>query len=140
MTQSIQERVQAGAAWLDENEPGWEEKVDLDSFDMANYNKHILVQLYGSLSASPFYAGYSQLNHGIQSGFEAPANTHEAWQPLTTAWKELISKRKEEQTSPQRELLAARRIRDLFEKNNFDLTLISPGEVVDAVLGPKEAE
>jgi hypothetical protein len=42
------ERVSAGARWLDEVEPGWAERIDLDDFRLADGRRCILGQLYGS--------------------------------------------------------------------------------------------
>jgi len=43
-------RVSAGARWLDEVEPGWAERIDLDDFCLSDGRRCILGQLYGRYS------------------------------------------------------------------------------------------
>ena len=43
---SIQDRVKAGAAFLDEKSFGWEDKINLDNFDFGSGRQCILAQLF----------------------------------------------------------------------------------------------
>lgn len=50
---SIPERVAAGAAWLDEHQPGWVERIDLDALEMRDCMSCILGQLFGGYWEAP---------------------------------------------------------------------------------------
>lgn len=45
---NFEKRVQAGMAWLDENIPGWEQKVDVDKIDDRFYGQTVLGQVAGA--------------------------------------------------------------------------------------------
>ena len=53
----MKERVNKGAALLDEKHPGWREKINIDKFDIDHCNFCVLCQLYGS-----YFNGLNQLN------------------------------------------------------------------------------
>ena len=44
---SYRENVTRGAVWLDEKEPGWWERIDLERLDMDSLTDCIIGQLYG---------------------------------------------------------------------------------------------
>lgn len=50
--------VAAGAEWLDENFPGWEWKIDLETLDMANCRECVLGQSLREFVASNNSSGY----------------------------------------------------------------------------------
>jgi hypothetical protein len=56
MTEDIATRVAAGVGLLDEQEPGWLNKIDLTQFDIASTHRCVLGQVYGS-----FHEGVSNL-------------------------------------------------------------------------------
>lgn len=110
-TTTIAERVAAGAAWLDEHEPGWVDLIDLDKLNLASGCRCILGQLE-SPRLDPDYdppdtAYVEALDHyGVADpdglGFNVePALPrqirHEQFQALTAAWRELIQQRRAEQ-------------------------------------------
>lgn len=43
---TVKERVERGAAWLDTKYPGWHTKIDLSILDMGNCNMCVLGQVY----------------------------------------------------------------------------------------------
>ena len=50
---TIAERVAAGAAWLDENRPGWVERIDLQTLNLGDPCRCVLGQEYGSYGQAP---------------------------------------------------------------------------------------
>lgn len=44
---TIEQRVAAGVAWLDENRPAWEETIDLDRLNLRDACLCVLGQVYG---------------------------------------------------------------------------------------------
>lgn len=50
---TVEERVAAGAAWLDEHHPGWENDVDLDKLRMDDCALCVLGQTFGDYWESP---------------------------------------------------------------------------------------
>ena len=53
MMQTIDERVAKGAAWLDEEHPGWRENIDPEILDMTSCLSCILGQVYENYWWSP---------------------------------------------------------------------------------------
>lgn len=97
------ERVERGAALLDERRLGWDEFTDLDRLDMASHTNDVLGQEYGSYSVgvrklfpadSPYSFGFNApfaRAHGFDVEVGADADAYAA---LTVAWRELIEARK----------------------------------------------
>lgn len=50
---TIEQRVQAGVEWLDENRPSWVEEIDLVELDMDSCNMCVLGQLFGNFWDAP---------------------------------------------------------------------------------------
>lgn len=118
----VTERVAAGAAWLDENDPDWwrpdvDRAIDLAMLDLAHSGRCVLGQrcpvetLADFLGAEPdddegerYYAYLSSL--GVDEGWAvargfceaAPAAVTAAgrgrWRLLTDEWKRVISERR----------------------------------------------
>ena len=92
------EQVKAGANWLDQVHPGWDEKVNLETLDINSCKDCVIGQLLGN------YCGNSKLHvtvieSGSQLGFctpsiEADDEDGEAMTALTLTWKELIEARR----------------------------------------------
>lgn len=59
--------VAAGAAWLDEREPGWERLIDLGLLSLKDPNACVLCQVVGS-----FWVGLQRANHSPYLGFTGP--------------------------------------------------------------------
>lgn len=97
------ERVERGAAWLDEHEPGWELKIDLGELNLASCYKCILGQVYGryenglkvlarDLLESSIYAervDVMEENLGFDIGFDEPI----IYADLGKSWTSLIKER-----------------------------------------------
>ncbi len=98
MTDTIEQRVAAGAAWLDEHEPGWERRIDLATLDLASSCRCVLGQLFaGKVSAhgSGYFWALDQGLEGTEElGFCAPlVEDHRDWPSLDEAWIALIKER-----------------------------------------------
>lgn len=50
---TIPERVAAGVAWLDEKEPGWVDRIDLDELYMNRCSDCVLEQIFGDYWDAP---------------------------------------------------------------------------------------
>jgi hypothetical protein len=99
-TLTIAERVNAGAAWLDEHRPGWRNRIDIDTIDVASVRCCPLGQVYGASWCAPlllhdggqgtalgFYAIAEDLDLGADACLAEYAE-------LTRAWRELILARR----------------------------------------------
>jgi hypothetical protein len=92
---SIAERVAAGAAFLDEHEPGWAARIDLDRLALEDCQDCVLGQILGS-----FDDGLLDLNledpGAIELGFMEPGlfliDTN--YPDLTAEWKRVITERR----------------------------------------------
>jgi hypothetical protein len=92
---SVAERVERGAALLDEKRPGWWREIDLDALDIRSGCDCIAGQLGGYsetiLELLPDEEGDEEGE--IAHGFDAEASPEFA--PLTEAWRDLIQQRRE---------------------------------------------
>lgn len=92
---TIEQRVQAGAAWLDENQPGWESKIDLDFLDQSYCYECVLGQVFGDYWDSPLVQNATSSTRLCALGFASKAfSTSLGYKKLTQAWKDLISSRR----------------------------------------------
>lgn len=97
MSTTIAERVEAGAAWLDLNRPGWVDRIDLETLDLGEPCRCILGQEYGEYQNMPDLLWESGLVHPY--GFNAAvfgtwAQRTDEFDALTAAWRELIERRR----------------------------------------------
>jgi hypothetical protein len=111
----VAERVAAGAAWLDEHEPGWWREdsphpVSLFSLDMAAGCLCILGQLYNHIaveSAGGYMSGFdwasecldfgslSERDLGFALNMSPPDNDPLAdWRPIQAEWVRVITERR----------------------------------------------
>ncbi len=101
----VQERVERGAAYLDEVDPGWHRRVNAEALELEDGEQCVLGQLHGgfrlglgrsqvlSLSSAP-RASLSPVAYG----FKCVEGVSEAWQArdyelLTAAWREAVRTR-----------------------------------------------
>jgi hypothetical protein len=109
---TIAERVAAGAAWLDEHEPGWVDRIDTDRLDLSSRCRCVLGQLEMPLLAAAdaddaFEIGVERRQLSIYTtsllGFDrcpwglpiqTYAETEAEYDQLTAAWRELIATRR----------------------------------------------
>jgi hypothetical protein len=104
-TSTIDQRVQAGMAFLDQHEPGWTASIDLDQLDMSRCDRCVLGQVYGDygtgltecdrLSVEPYF---STIAHGFSTGVDDDDSLYE-YEDLTTAWRTAISARRDGEQS-----------------------------------------
>jgi hypothetical protein len=94
---SIDERVAAGAAWLDEHRPGWVDRIDLNTLDLGDGCYCILGQTDGYFWDVPEvtslynYADvFAELGLFAAGGIEGDAE----YSALTEAWRRLITARR----------------------------------------------
>ena len=101
MTATIAERVAAGAALLDEREPGWWQRINLARLDLEAPCRCILGQLDDDLGEGRWRDLLARF--GVAAcddayyGFNAEEGRQEPGQyaSLTAAWRELIGARRE---------------------------------------------
>jgi hypothetical protein len=97
-----EQRARDGAAFLDERDPGWVERIDLRILDLGECDQCVLGQLFGQeyKGAFPLLSGYkrgtrllglSQEEAG-ELGFEI-AFDGVTYTDLTRAWRDLIAHR-----------------------------------------------
>lgn len=103
--EQVQERVERGAAYLDEVDPGWHRRVTAETLALEDGEHCVLGQLHGefrvglgrshvlSLSSAP-RASLSPVDYG----FKCVEGVSDAWQArdyelLTAAWREAVRAR-----------------------------------------------
>lgn len=94
MDSTIVDRVAAGAAWLDQNRPGWADRIDLDRLHMRNACRCILGQEYGSYYKAPI-----TMDQAVNLGFDAQGAAQgwaedDDFAALDDAWTALIEARR----------------------------------------------
>ena len=94
MTTTMEQRVAAGAALLDQKNPGWRERINVEELQLWSRFQCILGQLYGvyetGLGALGAYGndGYNnELDWAIRHGFNGRFGD-----PLNEAWKRELAK------------------------------------------------
>lgn len=97
--------VAAGAAWLDENEPGWEGRIDLAKLDLSNGCQCVLGQVtpersywYFLVRARPDQQTAWHADHdgwAVEHGFNAPylLRCTRAYIALDELWIALVKER-----------------------------------------------
>ncbi|HEU5032738.1 MAG TPA: hypothetical protein VFV01_48000 [Spirillospora sp.] len=108
--EQIRERVAAGAAWLDEKQPGWEARVNTERLNMESTCDCILGQVYEEAAQASdwfdwdFYEGaywYVLQEHvgnrgsdwPVEHGFTLLGATYGDWAALEAAWVDLLKTR-----------------------------------------------
>jgi hypothetical protein len=117
------QRVQAGAAVLDEHNPGWHNRIDLDTLQLACGCDCVLGQIYQEMFPTDILG--STYLHVLDSN-ETPVNRGNAWNlgfdinkwvnerwvsqgeylPLETEWVKLIRERRNQPTGKKEPELA----------------------------------
>jgi hypothetical protein len=96
---TVADRVAAGAAWLDEHEPGWAERI-VDRLDVNDNCRCVLGQLHGAYEDAPLFADIAGkwgeiLARAIPLGFGLDwADCRTNGRELTQAWRELVAARR----------------------------------------------
>lgn len=101
MTLTITERVAAGAAWLDEHEPGWIKRIDIGVLDISSCANCVLGQVFGDFDDARRDAWLNPPEHdrmtdpGRRRGFMTPdPGAFEQYETLTAEWKRFIQERR----------------------------------------------
>jgi hypothetical protein len=103
-TVPLWQRVEAGAAWLDENMPGWVDVIDLDTLDLASGCSCVLGQLAADVQQGAGYGAFrgreaKHLGLPYLTSFEAErlgfVNSKNEYDELNELWTALISRRRE---------------------------------------------
>jgi hypothetical protein len=97
---TIAERVAAGAAFLDEHEPGWADRINLRVLDQNSVCLCVLGQTFAGRVGSSYYGnGYDwaleefDIRTAAALGFDA-VNDDEDYDDLATEWARLIVARR----------------------------------------------
>lgn len=121
---SVNERVEAGAAWLDRVDPKWIDRIDIKQLDLACSCNCVLGQIVSNKTGDDL-AGYDEvvaegaeypwgqtvekkrslaprgvkglvisLNRAKTLGFHTEGHADSEWRDLTRAWKALIKNRR----------------------------------------------
>lgn len=100
---TVAERVAAGAAYLDEHEPGWVDRIDLEQLSLSSCWHCVLGQLHGSFLSAPIIRAMEGCKHGSQEWNERQAvvrslgfatKNHRDYPALTVEWRRLIDARR----------------------------------------------
>lgn len=92
MTNKYTQKVQRGIEFLDENEPGWRQWIEIESLNLGDCEACILGQLFGTFDLGIGHYGLSCEKEEIL-GFNMWGNqNNEDWQQLTQAWKDALTK------------------------------------------------
>lgn len=92
---TIEERVAAGAAFLDENVPDWHERIKPEALSLVSCDACVLGQLFGhyekGCEALGIGAWSAQPNHerAVDLGF---SDAYNCWNDLTAAWRAELAK------------------------------------------------
>lgn len=101
-TPTIEERVAAGAEWLDANAPGWVERIDLLRLRLLSECGCVLGQMFGNFSDAPLGGGDEEARDdrahalGFLSAFNDTVEAEDAdYAALDAEWRRLILARRE---------------------------------------------
>lgn len=96
MTGSYKQRVELGAAWLDENEPTWVYLIDLAELRLESEFKCVLAQVFGSYSAGNDKLEAQELE-SAEMGFDVymDEDMDKAYYWLQRRWIEQINQRRQ---------------------------------------------
>jgi hypothetical protein len=95
---TLTERVQRGAALLQQKYPNWQEAIDCDRLDMGSSSDGLLEQLYITYPNVLNALGLRSYEDALEYGFDirpelSDKSNQRQWSALTTAWKTLISQK-----------------------------------------------
>lgn len=96
--------VKRGIFWLDENHPGWAERIDLDQLEMAECETCVIGQAVGDYTETIRNQAFNTRESvlwAVEHGFEWPgvavyneaANPTYDYSDLDTLWTEEVKKR-----------------------------------------------
>lgn len=94
---TIQERVESGAAWLDEHRPGWVDRINLDRLIMSSKCGCILGQVDGDYfeTIKAFNVDAERAEEAaVLLGFQASHEGTYGYGELEDAWRDHITARR----------------------------------------------
>ncbi len=93
---AIAERVAAGAAFLDEHDPGWDRDVDLATLDLSDCGNCVFGQLQDGYDDGLIEFGLSD-QRATELGFAEAGflNSDCDYPALTAEWRKIITARRE---------------------------------------------
>ncbi|MGH9316350.1 MAG: hypothetical protein ACRD1P_04510 [Thermoanaerobaculia bacterium] len=96
MTETPEDCVRRGAAYLDEHRPGWEKRVDLDTLDMSSPRHCVLGQAYAEEGAALGMTGFDYVVERARSRPRVASFGFDGWGAdlLEAAWSAEIIKRR----------------------------------------------
>lgn len=101
MTAELEDRVEAGAEYLDKHFPGWEDRINVATLSLINCQQCVLGQLTGhyaeALAALPDVKnllGDDEDDWARDHAFSIEDAQGYDWNDMTVAWKELIARRR----------------------------------------------
>lgn len=96
-------RVAKGAALLDEMEPGWYQKIDLDTLSLGSCSTCVIGQLYGYYCERSLIALGLDYESDYIFGFDAQFRNgqyeEETYLTLTSLWREEINQRLQQENN-----------------------------------------
>ncbi len=93
---TLDERVAKGSQWLDQKQPGWRQKINIDTLDVESMYNCVLGQVFGSFSHAIHDCGIplSILDWGFCCPIKYSRDksvVSQAFGKLTAAWKKVLS-------------------------------------------------
>jgi hypothetical protein len=143
MTLNADEAVAKGAKLLDEHEPAWYERIDLDRLDQNSSKNCVLAQLFnGEFYRALDFFGIEEVDSRLygfsgNSPFRNWADHNASTKPLTDAWKAFILARRAQLTS---ESVAPPQVTVTVSELEKLVTLMSNGLVKTVTLDFKGIE
>jgi hypothetical protein len=91
---NVSERVAQGVALLDEQVPGWVDRINLDALDVWNVRQCVLGQLFGGYNVGLFKLGLGKVG-GAHLGFAASPQAEltviREYAALNEEWRRVIT-------------------------------------------------
>lgn len=94
---TVADRVAAGAAWLDDHQPGWVDRIDAAQLDLEDCKECVLGQLFGDFAVAVRHQFGNDDEMVSRLGFEIPVSVmgrgdvSGRYAELTETWRELIA-------------------------------------------------
>jgi len=107
---TIEERVEAGAAWLDANRPGWVDRINLRTLDLGEDCGCVLGQVYGDWLDRPDEVNGSEFEMGFQR--DESQDPRDSWDDLRENWDDYCARvngEYDDLTTAWRDYITARR-------------------------------
>jgi len=88
----IAQRAAAGARFLDQRTPGWENRINTETLNIASGNNCALGQVYGSYGVGLSLTGAAPQSMSL--GFSSTGNIDREYELLTQAWRKEVQDRR----------------------------------------------